>query len=215
MKIGLIGAGFVGQAVMKELTARGHAVTLLVRSPEKAHAPAGVTVLKVNAQDAEAVAYAVKGLDVVISAYNAGWANPDLYADFLKGSRAIQAGVKAADGPRLIVVGGAGSLFVAPGQQLVDQPAFPAEYKAGATAARDYLNELRKEEKLDWTFFSPAIEMHPGTSGVRKGEYRTDLESPVFDANGRSVLSVEDLAVAVVDEAENHRYSRQRFTAAY
>lgn len=215
MKTGLIGAGFVGQAVLHELINRGHKVTVLMRHPEKLKAPEGVTILAVDAQVPEAVAQAVKGLEIVISAFNAGWTNPNLYDDFLAGSKAIQAGVKAAGVPRLIVVGGAGSLFGADGTQLVDGPHFPAEYKAGATAARDYLTELRKEKELDWTFFSPAIEMNPSHSGLRKGHYRIGTENPVLDANGRSILSVEDLAMALVDELEKPQFSRQRFTAAY
>jgi len=115
---------------------------------------------------------------------------------------------------RFITVGGAGSLFI-DGNQLVDGPDFPADIKPGATAARDYLNEIKKNETLDWTFFSPAIEMHQGTAGVRKGTYRTALENPVFDADGRSILSVEDVAVALVDELEQNNFVKQRFTAAY
>jgi putative NADH-flavin reductase len=97
----------------------------------------------------------------------------------------------------------------------VDTPQFPAEYKAGATAARDYLDVLRKEKDLDWTFFSPAIFMNPETAGVRRGQYRLGLENPVFDEAGRSVLSVEDLAVAIVDELEHPKHIKQRFTAGY
>lgn len=88
-------------------------------------------------------------------------------------------------------------------------------YKPGSTAARDYLNELRNHTHLDWTFFSPALEMHPGIDTGRTGQYRLGTESPVFDADGRSFHSVQDLAVAVLDEVERHQFSRQRFTAAY
>ncbi len=150
----------------------------------------------------------------MLSAYNAGWGNPDLYNDFLAGSRSIEQATAQAGVPRLLVIGGAGSLFV-DGQQLVDGAHFPAEYKAGATAARDYLSELRHNAQLDWTFFSPAMEMHPGIQTGRTGNYRLGTENPVFDADGRSVLSVQDLAVAVLDEVEKHGFSRQRFTAAY
>jgi putative NADH-flavin reductase len=153
--------------------------------------------------------------DAVISAYNAGWTNPDLYNEFLKGSQTIQAAVKKSGVKRLIVVGGAGSLFIAPGRQIVDTEGFPSEWKPGALAARDYLNIIKEEQVLDWTFFSPAVEMHQGTSGTRKGTYRTGLENPVFDANGRSIISVEDTAVAIVDELEKPKHIQQRFTAAY
>ncbi len=151
----------------------------------------------------------------MISAYNPGWTNPAIYEEFIRGSQAIQEAVKRAGVKRFIIIGGAGSLEIAPGVQLVDTPEFPAEYKAGSTAARDYLNILRKEKELDWTFFSPAILMSPGTSGQRRGHYRTALDNPVFDEKGQSILSVEDLAVAIADEVERPRFVRQRFTAAY
>jgi putative NADH-flavin reductase len=98
----------------------------------------------------------------VISTYNPGWTNPNIYADYLKGSRAVQEAVKKSGVQRFLVVGGAGSLYVAPGVQLIDTPQFPAEYKPGALAAREYLEVIRQEDRLDWTFVSPAIEMHQG-----------------------------------------------------
>ncbi|MEX8547245.1 MAG: NAD(P)-dependent oxidoreductase [Mucilaginibacter sp.] len=215
MKVALIGAtGFVGKAVLNELLHKGHQVTAIVRNPESLKPQHGLTIVNGDATDVSVLADALKGQEAVISTFNAGWANPNLYLDFLNGSKAIQEGVKKSGVKRLLVVGGAGSLFI-DGKQLVDAPAFPAEYKAGATAARDYLNELKKESGLDWVFLSPAVEMHPGTSGVRKGTYRTGTENPVFDEAGRSVISVEDLAVAIVDEIEQPKFSRQRFTAAY
>ena len=216
MKVALIGAGFVGSAILKELTNRGHEVKVLVRNPDKVTVPNNkVTVVAANALQANEVAEQVKGSDAVISAYNAGWTNPNLYHEFLQGSQAIQAGVKKAGVKRYIVIGGAGSLYVAPDTQLIDTPQFPADYITGASAARDYLNILKQEQELDWTFLSPAIEMHQGTSGERKGTYRKGLENPVFDANSRSIISVEDIAVAIVDELENPKHIRQRFTVAY
>jgi putative NADH-flavin reductase len=217
MKIAVIGAtGFVGKALVKELLDRGHSVVAIARHPEKLEITNPALSLKAgDVNDPAQVASLVKGVDAVVSSFNAGWTNPNLYADFLAGSEAIQAGVRQSGVKRLIVIGGAGSLYIAPDVQLVDTPQFPAEYKSGATAARDYLNILKKEDQLDWTFFSPAILMHPGTSGVRKGAYRTALENPVFDKEGKSVLSVEDLAMAIVDELESPKHIRQRFTAAY
>jgi putative NADH-flavin reductase len=215
MKAAIIGAtGFVGTAVLNELIHKGHQVTAIARNPEKLDSQSGLTIIKADATDVDALAEAAQGNEVVISAYNAGWANPNLYEDFLKGSKAIQEGVKKSGVRRLFVIGGAGSLFI-DGKQLVDSPDFPSEYKAGATAARDYLNLLKTETELDWVFLSPAIEMHPGTSGNRKGIYRTGTENPVFDQNGRSIISVEDLAMAVVEQIEKAEYSRQRFTVAY
>jgi putative NADH-flavin reductase len=216
MKVALIGAsGFVGKVVLNELVNRGHQVTAIVRNPENIIETEKVKAVKVNALNADETTEAVKGHDAVISAYNAGWTNPNLYTEFLQGSKAIQEGVKKSGIKRLIVVGGGGSLYVAEGLQLVDTPEFPQEFKAGASSARDYLNVLQEEKELDWTFLSPAIEMHQGTSGERKGTYRKGLDQPVFDANDRSIISVEDTAVAIVDELEQPKHIRQRFTVAY
>ena len=215
MKVALIGAsGFVGKAVLNELLQKGHRVTAIIRHAKKLQEQNGLTVIAADATDVNALANAIMGNDAVISTFSAGWTNPNFYHDFLNGAKAIQAGVKKSDVKRLLFVGGAGSLYI-DGKQLVDSPDFPADYKAGATAARDYLDELKKETELNWVFISPAIEMHPGTSGVRKGTYRTGTENPVFNDEGRSVISVEDLAVAIVDEVEDSKYSRQRFTVAY
>lgn len=216
MNVALIGAsGFVGSALLQELVQRGHQVTAIVRNPGTIASKENITVVSADVMNETAVAQAVAGHDAVISAYNAGWQNPNLYSDFLKGSQAIQEAVKRAGVKRLIVVGGAGSLFIAPAQQIVDTEGFPPDWKPGALAARDYLNILRKETALDWAFLSPAVEMHQGTSGVRKGTYRKGLENPVTDAEGRSVISVEDTAVAIVDELEHPQHLHQRFTVAY
>ena len=216
MKIAIIGAtGFVGKQLVAEALERGHEVTAIARNVSALTAGKGLTPVQADVTDVPALAAALKGSDMVLSAYNAGWDNPELYNDFIAGSKAIQQAVKDAGVQRLLVVGGAGSLYVAPGVQLVDSPDFPEAYKAGATAARDYLNLLKDEQELDWTFFSPAIEMHPGITTGRTGQYRTALENPVFDADQRSRLSVEDLAVALLDETEKPQHIRQRFTAAY
>jgi len=217
MKIALIGAtGFVGAAVLKEALDKGHEVIALARHPENIEVEnENLTAIAVDVFDTDALAEALKGSDIVISAYNPGWTNPNIYADALKGAASIQEATKKAGVKRLLVIGGAGSLFVAPGLQLIDTPEFPAAYKEGAGAARDYLNIIQKEETLDWTFLSPAIEMHQGTSGTRVGKYRIGLDNPMFDENNRSILSVEDLALAIVDEAEQAKHIRQRFTVAY
>jgi putative NADH-flavin reductase len=217
MKIALIGAtGFVGSAILKEALSRGIRITAILRHPEKLSVTdKNLQAVRGDVKDTEKLAELLKGNDAVVSAYNPGWSNPDIYNEFLKGSQSIQAAVRKSGIKRLITVGGAGSSYIAPNLQLIDTPEFPAEWKAGALAARDYLNILKKEDQLDWTFVTPAIEMHRGTSGTRKGVYRTGLENPVFDENKRSVISVEDLAVAIVDELEKPRHIRQRFTVAY
>lgn len=217
MKIALIGAsGFVGSHLLQEALNRGHQVTAIVRDATRITlSHANLTVKAGDIRDENVVAAFVKGHDAVLSAYNAGWSNPDLYNEFLAGSQAIQQGTKKAAVKRLLVIGGAGSLEVAPGVQLVDTPQFPAEYKAGATAARDYLNILKKEDNLDWTFLSPAILMHHGIKDGRTGKFRIGTDQPVFDAKGESRLSVEDLSIAAIDELENNKFIRKRFTAAY
>src|SRR5574343_2101723 len=187
MKIALIGAtGFVGSALLKELLARGHEVRALLRDPAKLAVQPGLELHPTDATEAEAVAAAVQGVDAVLSAYSPGWGHPALFEEFLRGSDAITAGVKAAGVARLLVVGGAGSLYIAPGVQLVDTPEFPAEWKAGALAAREALNRLKTSTGLDWTFLSPAMHLE---AGERSGVYRLGRDEPVFDAAGQSRIT--------------------------
>ncbi|MDR1716046.1 MAG: NAD(P)-dependent oxidoreductase [Dysgonomonas sp.] len=216
MKVALIGAtGFVGSHLLQELVNRGFEVTAVARSVDKIPVKDGQPkAVAADVTDVKALAAVLKGNDVVLSAFNPGWSNPDIYNDFMKGSEAIRQAVKEAGVKRYVMIGGAGSLYI-DGQQIVDGADFPENIKPGATAARDYLNVLKKEKELDWTMFSPAINMHPGIKTGRTGKYRLGTDEPVFDKDGESVLSVEDLAVAVVDEIENHKFSRQRFTAGY
>lgn len=215
-KVALIGAtGFVGSHLLQELLDRGYEVTALARSVEKIQIKNDkLKTIAVDVTNSGALTEVLKGNDIVLSAYNPGWTNPNIYNDFIKGSETIQQAAKDAGVKRYVVIGGAGSLYI-DGKQIVDGADFPESIKPGATAARDYLNELKKESKLDWTMFSPAIDMHQGIKTGRTGKYRLGTEEPVFDKDGESILSVEDLAVAVVDELENHKFSRQRFTAAY
>ena len=214
-KVSVIGAtGFVGKQVVKELSDRGYAVIAIARDITKVEQAANVTAARGDVNNIEELSKILEGSDAVINTFNPGWTNPNLYDDFLNGSKNIEKAVEKSGVKRLITVGGAGSLFIGD-QQLVDSRDFPADIKPGALAARDYLNEIKKNDTLDWTFFSPAIEMHPGTAGVRKGSYRTALDNPVFDEHGRSILSVEDVAVALVDELEQNNFVKQRFTAAY
>ncbi len=215
-KVAVIGAtGFVGTQVVKELANRGYFVNALARNTSKIEESENVKAIAVDVYNTSELAEILKGNDAVISTFNPGWTNPNIFEDFLKGAESIEKAVEESGVKRFITVGGAGSLYIAEGLQLIDTPEFPEEIKPGAEAARQYLEMIKKNENLEWTFFSPAIEMHQGTAGVRKGTYRTALENPVFDENGRSVLSVEDVAVALVDELENGKFVKQRFTAAY
>ncbi|MGN6144760.1 MAG: NAD(P)-dependent oxidoreductase [Mesorhizobium sp.] len=212
MKIALIGAsGFVGSALLKEAAARGHSVTAIVRNPGKIAEAKGVSVVKADVTDAATLAGLLKGHDVVVSAFNGGWGDPDIYAKHIAGSKAIAAAAKAA-GVRLIEIGGAGSLHAPDGSQLVDSPEFPAAYKDGARAARDALTALQQGDWQDWTLVSPPITLAPGQ---RTGRYRLGADNPVFDAKGESHISVEDFAVAVLDEAETPKHSGKRFTVGY
>jgi putative NADH-flavin reductase len=217
MKIALIGAtGFVGSAVLTEALQRGHQVVALARDPAKLAPQANLSVVQADARDAAQVAAGVAGADAVVNAYNPGWTAPDLHDAFLAGSRAIVAGVKASGVKRLLIVGGAGSLYVAPGVQLVDTPAFtdhvPANIIPGALAARQALTEIRGETGLDWTFLSPAAMLAPGE---RTGRFRLGGEDLLMNGPAPAGISVADLAVAIVDELEQNRHIRQRFTAAY
>ena len=212
MKIALIGTGYVGTPLLAELSSRGHQVTVLARTPSKVAAQPGVTVVKADVLDPAQVTQAVAGHDAVISAYNPGWTEPRIHDLFLQGTQAIFAGVKQAGVKRLLVVGGAGSLFVAPGVQLVDTPPFPAEYKQGALAAREALNLIQKETSLDWTFLSPPILLTPGE---RTGKYRVGADTPLPGVgDAPSGISVQDLAVAIVDEMEKPQHIQKRFTVA-
>jgi hypothetical protein len=214
MKIALIGAtGFVGSAVLNEALNRGYEVTAIARDTSKITAKSEkLTLVTADVYNIEALAKVLKGHNAVVNAFNAGWTNPNLYDDFIKGSKSIQEAVKLSGVKRLLVVGGAGSLEIAPGVQLVDTPEFPAQWKSGATAARDYLNTIKKETELDWTFLSPAIQLHPG---ARTGAFRLGTDQPVFDADHKSDISVEDMAIAIIDELEQGQFIRKRFTLGY
>lgn len=212
MKIALIGAsGYVGKALQKEAVSRGHQVTALVRHPDKVEKAAGVTARAVDVNDRKALAAAIADADVVVSAFNGGWGDPDIYNKHRAGSDSIREAAKAA-GKRVVIVGGAGSLYAPDGTQFVDGEHFPKDYKDGALAARDALNDLRKETTLDWTFLSPPFVLKPGE---RTGKYRVGAENPVFNDKGESTISVEDLSVAVLDEVETPKHRRERFTVGY
>ena len=216
MKIALIGAtGFVGTAVVAELLQRGHDVTALARNPARLEARPKLTARALDAYSSDAVATAVEGHDAVVSAFNPGWDDPDLYAQFLKGSAAIEAGVARSGVKRLLVIGGAASLFVAPGVQLVDTPEFlshvPANVVPGAKAARDALTRLRGNTSLDWTFLSPPALLAPGE---RTGKYRVGGEQLLMAGAAPAGISVADLAVAIADEIEKPQHLRARFTVA-
>lgn len=216
MRIVLFGAtGNVGRRVAAEALRRGHEAVGVVRDPAAVDSPdARVKLVRGDATDAKSVAAAVRGADAVVSAISPrpnprGLPAPSLPAN----ARALIAGLRDARVKRVLYVGGASSLEVAPGKQLLDQPGFPEAYKAEASEGREALGVWRDEATgLDWTYLSPAIEIGPGE---RTGKYRTTLEQMLFDARGRSFISFEDYAVAVLDELERPRHVRRRFGVAY
>ncbi|MFD0940762.1 NAD(P)-dependent oxidoreductase [Pedobacter boryungensis] len=216
MKIALVGAtGFVGKAILNELLTRGNEVIAIARNVDKIEVSNEKLIKKaVDVFETEKLIEILKGADVVISAYNGGWTNPNIYDDIINGSISIQKAVKEAGVKRFIYIGGAGTLQI-DGHQLVDGPDFPTEYYPGASAVRSYFNTLKQEKDVDWVFFSPAIEMHQGITTGRTGKYRLGKTSPVFNEEWRSILSVEDLAIVIADEIENKSHHQEQFTAAY
>jgi putative NADH-flavin reductase len=211
LKIALFGAtGMIGSRIAAEAARRGHQVTALARNP--ARVPADVANLKAaqaDLLDAASVGAAVRGHDVVASAY----APPqDDLAALTKATHALVEGTRAAGLKRLVVVGGAGSLEVAPGKQLVEADSFPAAYKPIALAHREAFDYYRGITDLDWTFFAPAALIAPGE---RTGKFRTGANTLLADAEGNSRISAEDYAIAFVDELEQGRFVRQIATVAY
>jgi uncharacterized protein len=208
MKVVLYGAsGMIGSRILAELVSREHQVTAVVRNPGKVTAP-GVTVVKGDVTDAASVAATAKGAEVAISAYAPP---PTEVAALLPAVRSLLAGLETAGVKRLLVVGGAGSLEVAPGVQLVDAPNFPDEWKGIALAHRDLLPVLQASN-LDWSCLSPAALIQPG---IRTGKFRLGGKQLLTDAKGESRISAEDYAVALVDELEKPMHVRQQFTLAY
>jgi putative NADH-flavin reductase len=213
MKIALIGAtGFVGAPILEEALNRGHIVTALVRNTEKLPSKPNLKAVVCDIMHDSDLARAVAGSDIIISAYNPGWTNPEIFDLTLKGTHVIIEAAKKAAVKRLLVVGGAGSLEVEPGTQLVDTPEFPAKFKAGALGAREALHILKKEKELEWTFVSPSQNLQPG---ARTGKFRVGTDSLLKDESGESNISVQDLAVAIINECEKPRFIRKRFTAGY
>lgn len=215
MKIVLIGAsGFVGSAILNEALNRNIEVTAAVRNPNKIKiSNSNLKTIKVDVSSADDVAAVVKGADAVISAYNPGWANPNIYEETLKNYPAILEGVKRAGIKRLLIVGGAGTLFIAPGVRIVDSGAIPKEIIGGVKSLGEfYLNTLMNEKDIDWVFFSPAGNIAPGQ---RTGNYRLGKDDLIVDEKGQSNISVEDYAKAMIDELIDPQIHQARFTIGY
>jgi uncharacterized protein len=211
----LIGAsGFVGSAILKEALARGHRVTAVVRNPGKITVKdPNLTIEAGDVSSSALVSRLCKGADAVISAYNPGWKNPDIASDTLKIYPAILEGVKESGVKRFLVVGGAGSLFISPGIRLMESGIIPEPFLPAVKAlASFYLENLTAEKELDWIFFSPAGNIAPGE---RTGKFRLGKDDIISDAEGKSNISVEDYAVAMLDEFEKPSHHRERFTIGY
>lgn len=214
----LIGAsGFVDSAILNEALNRGHQVTAVVLNPQKVEvANPNLTVVQADATDVETLAAIAKGKDAIISAYNPGWGNPRQYEETLENYPKIVEGAKRSGVKRLLIVGGAGTLFVQPGVRLVDTGTLPAEWLPGVKSLGEfYLNTLINEHAIDWVFFSPAANLGNMGKGVRTGKYRLGKDDMLFDEKGESFISVEDYAVAMIDELERENHHFERFTAAY
>jgi putative NADH-flavin reductase len=211
MKIALVAAtGKIGRHIAQAALARGHELTAIVRSDANLPAElAGARIVVASLDKPDALAAAVRGHDVLASAFGPA---PGDYAALTTTAKTLVAVARASGVKRLIVVGGAGSLEVAPGLQLVDTPEFPAAYKPYALAHRDGLSVFRAAPDLDWTFYAPAAEIGPGE---KRGGYRTQATHFLADASGHSRISYPDYADAFVDEIERSNFVRQVATVAY
>ncbi|NTY40441.1 NAD(P)-dependent oxidoreductase [Burkholderia diffusa] len=208
LNIALFGAtGMIGSRIAAEAARRSHRVTALSRNPGSAGD--GITAKAADLFDAASIAAALPGHDVVASAYGP---KQDDAAKVVAVAKALVAGTRQAGLKRLVVVGGAGSLEVAPGKQLVDSEGFPEAYKAVALAHRDAFDYLKTVGDLDWTFFAPAALIAPGE---RTGTFRTGVGKLIADAQGNSKISAEDYAVAFVNALEQGSFVREIATVAY
>ena len=202
MKVAVLGAsGRAGSEIVKELAARGHEVVAIARNASAIPSQPKVTAVAADAANAGELAGHIRGSDAVISALH-----HDITAETLLSA------LRAAGVSRLLVTGGAASLEVAPGVRLFDTSDFPAEWKPFAEKGIAFLDTLRHEQAIDWTFFSPAAVIE---EGLRLGQFRTGADQLIVDDAGESRISFADYAIAMVDELEQHRHPRARFTAAY
>ena len=212
MKIILIGStGFVGSHILDEALERGHEVHAILRDINKmTKTHPNLFLIKADVmEEAELEDIFNTGYDAVISAYNPGWSNPNIYNDFILGYKSILNALNDTGLKRIIIIGGAGSLTIN-GFKLIDDDKFPKAIYNGAKAASDLLDTLYDEEdSLDWTMISPAINL---IDGKRTNNFKLGKDSPVFNSENESVISVQDLAAAAINELENPEHIRERFT---
>lgn len=214
-KVVLIGAsGFVGSAILNEALDRGHRVTAVVRHPEKiTRVDKNLVVKHGDVSSTETAADLCNGVDAVISAYNPGWTNPDIAKETTRVYRAIIEGVRKSGVKRLLVVGGAGSLYISSGKRLMDAGLMPESYLPAIRAlAEVYLIDLMAEKSIDWVFFSPAGMLE---QGLRTGKFRLGKDDLIVNEKGESRISVQDYAVAMINELEKPAHHKERFTIGY
>lgn len=214
-KVTLIGAsGFVGSALLNEALSRGIEVTAVVRNPEKIQIQDDkLTVVQADVFDAQKLSEILVGSDAVLSAYSPGWTNPNIVEDTIKGNKSIIEAVKKANLKRLIAVGGAGTLNVAPGKTVIEAGFIPKEILAGVEAyAKVFYEDFKPEKDLDWAFFSPAGLIEPGQ---RTANYKLGKDDLIVDAEGKSSISVQDYAKAFIDEYQQPQHHQERFTIGY
>lgn len=201
--IAIIGAtGRAGSQLLEEALRRGHQVTAIARDPSRLQGRAGVTPVALDVTQGAGLVQALAGHDVVLSAAHFATVAPQQIIEPVK-----RAGVK-----RLLVVGGAGSLLLPSGQRVIDSPDFPEAYKAEASAGSVFLDTLRQEHELDWTFLSPSAEF---VGGERTGHYTLGKDHLLIGADGKSWITFADYAIALLDEVETPAHSKQRFTVGY
>lgn len=211
----IIGAsGYVGTAILREALNRGYRVKAIVRHPGKITIEDNkLEVVRGDVTSVPEVSSLVKGAEAVISAFNPGWKNPNIYNDTLHGYQAIIEGIKLAGVKRLLVVGGAGRLYIAPGLRLVDSGKIPKQLLDGVKGlAEVYTCLLQPEKELDWVFLSPSANLIPGQ---RTGIFRMGKDDLLTDRNGESRISTEDFAVAMINELEYPKHHREGFTVGY
>ncbi|WP_054957750.1 NAD(P)-dependent oxidoreductase [Paenibacillus dakarensis] len=210
MNIAVVGAaGTIGKRIAEEAIRRGHQVTAVVRNPEKlSEDKEKMNIVRASAVDPSSIAEAVKGHDAVISAYGPRFGEEE---ELLEAARALIEGTRRGGVQRLLIVGGAGSLITDSGDALMDTPEFPSELKTLAMSHADAYG-IYKESDLDWTYLSPAAIIEPGR---RTGQFRIGTDRLITDESGSSRISVEDYAVAMLDELEDPQFTRTRFTVAY
>ncbi len=214
----LIGAtGYVGKALLNELLTRGHKVTAIARDAAKitVNNP-NLTVVEGDATNVATIKELAAGTDAIISAYNPGWGNPRQYEETLENYPKILEGAKQSGVDRLLIVGGAGTLFVKPGLRLVDTGTLPEAWLPGVKSlGKFYLDTLMAENDIDWVFLSPAGNLGNLQAGTRTGKYRVGKDDLLVDEKGESFISVEDYAMAMVDELETPKHHKERFHVAY